>query len=56
MNATLKNTLETLNGGDSEYWIDLYSKISPHQIGVIKLSGKLITGTNFEQLCAEIRT
>lgn len=56
MNATLKNTLETLNGSDSEYWIDLYSKIPPHQVGVIKLSGKLIAGTNFEQLCTEICT
>ena len=56
MNATLKNTLETLNGSDSEYWIDLYSKIPPHQVGVIKLSGKIIAGKNFEQLCAEIRT
>jgi len=56
MNETLKNTLETPSGGDSKYWIDLYSKIPPHQVGVIKLSGKIIAGKNFEQLCAEIRT
>ena len=56
MKKTYKDTLETRNDGDSKYWLDLYSSLPPHQVGVIKLSGKLIAGKNFEQLCAEIRT
>lgn len=56
MNTISGNTFEALAGSDSEYWIDLYSNIPPHQVGVIKSSGKLISEKNLEQLCTEIRT
>ena len=56
MEKKFKDMLETRNDGDSKYWIDLFSSIPPHQVGVIKSSGKLFAGKNFEQLCTEIRT
>ena len=52
----LNEEVEAQSDDDSEYWTELFSNIPPHQIGVIKSSGKLISNKNLEQLCTEIRT
>lgn len=38
----------------TEYWINQLKTLEPHQIGVIKISGKLLEGSSLKQLSAEI--
>ncbi|MDP3764955.1 MAG: hypothetical protein Q8R04_00430, partial [Nanoarchaeota archaeon] len=38
----------------SRYWIKQFKILPPHQIGVVKASGKLLTGQPLEQLAKEM--
>ncbi len=42
-----------INDSQNGYWARLLSNLPPHQVGVIKASGKLLSGKPLEQLCRD---